>query len=203
MIRLRRPSKEEIGGYLGSPQLAFSYPEVGATADLRSTERLAAEYDVDREQFALGAGRACFEVARAALLGWRHFEIPWLELHGVTRPVEPGQVVATQTRAAGLWFVNRCRVVYAQDRSASPDVVAFAYGTLSGHVERGEERFAVHFDPNTELVSYEILAFSRPAHPISKAGYRWVRRLQRRFRASSAEALARGMIAGARFEEVE
>ena len=49
VIRLRRPSKQEVGGYLGWPHLTFSYPEVGATAaplwvlthrDLRTTTRV-------------------------------------------------------------------------------------------------------------------------------------------------------------------
>jgi uncharacterized protein (UPF0548 family) len=191
VIRLRRPSEAEIVAHLASPGLTFRYPEVGATRDAEALERLAAEYDVDRERFELGRGRAVFEAARASLLAWRHFEIPWLKLHGATSPVQPGQVVATETRAAGLWFVNRCRVVYGEGLAIPADVAAFAYGTVTGHVERGEERFSVHFDAKTERVTYEILAFSRPAHIASRAGYPFVRRLQQRFRAASAEALAR------------
>ncbi|MCB0032381.1 MAG: DUF1990 family protein [Anaerolineales bacterium] len=57
-------------------------------------------------------------------------------------------------------------------------LVAFAYGALTGHVESGEERFAIHFDPTTEKVTYEIIAFSRPAVLLTKLGYPWVRRIQ-------------------------
>lgn len=60
-----------------------------------------------------------------------------------------------------------CRVVYVIDE---PDVRGFAYGTLPGHPESGEERFAVRHDPATSAVYAEVAAFSRPATWWSKAG---------------------------------
>lgn len=189
MIRLRRPSLEKIGAQLSRSDLPFSYSEIGATADIASLDA-AANYDLDRRPFPLGRGRDLFERARSCLLAWCHFDIPWLELHGAETPATSGQVVATLTRASGLWFLNPCRVVY---RECPPDSneAAFAYGTLAGHVQRGEERFTVRFNPMTEEVTYEILAFSRPAVLLSRLGYPWVRRLQSRFAESSAEALSR------------
>ena len=41
----------------------------------------------------------------------------------------------------------------------------FAYGTLPGHPEQGEEAFVVSMSPD-ESVRFEILAFSRPADAI-------------------------------------
>ena len=111
MIRLRRPSRDEIDAQLDIPDRPFSYPEVGATADLSSFESVAVAYDLDRHQFPLGQGRDLFERARSSLLAWRHFDIPWLEFHGANAQARAGQVVATLTRAAGLWFLNPCRVV--------------------------------------------------------------------------------------------
>jgi uncharacterized protein (UPF0548 family) len=67
----------------------------------------------------------------------------------------------------------------------------FAYGTLPGHVESGEERFRVSLDPASDRVVYQIAAFSRPAVLLSKLGYPLARRIQKRFATSSAEALAR------------
>jgi uncharacterized protein (UPF0548 family) len=192
MTALRRPSDRDIEALLDSAALPFSYPEVGATEKLDAPdirEGLASNYDVDRHEFTLGSGRARFERASAALLCWRHFEIPWLRLHGAS-PVRPGQVVATVTSVAGLWFVNPCRVVYAHT-APDRDSVAFAYGTLRGHAERGEERFRVSFNPASDEVRYEIDAFSRPARLLAKIGYPVARRLQRRFALSSAEALVR------------
>jgi len=124
-------------------------------------------------------------------MAWRHFEIPWLELHGASSPATPGQVVASLVSFAGLWFLNPCRVVYTEFPPGPVNVVAFAYGTLQGHVECGEERFQVSFDPSTGEVKYEITAFSRPAVLLSKLGYPFARRLQKRFAESSAKALTR------------
>ncbi|HKA15680.1 MAG TPA: DUF1990 domain-containing protein [Myxococcota bacterium] len=172
--------------------MSFSYPEVGATAELGSPhlrrELSSRRYDVDHHAFALGRGRALYERARAALLAWRQFEIPWLHFHG-SGPVASDQVVATSIRIAGVWFVNPCRVVYRE--LADRDSVAYAYGTLLGHAECGEERFRVSFDAASDEVRYEIAAFSRPALALSRIGYPIARRIQRRFAASSAEALMR------------
>jgi uncharacterized protein (UPF0548 family) len=202
MIRLRRPTEVEIALLLAAPTLAFSYPEVGATSSSHLFEALPSTYVIDRRRFALGTGRMLFEQARAALLAWRHFEIPWLELHGAGQSVHEGQVVATSTRAFGVWFVNPCRVVYSEAGNAESDQLAFAYGTLAGHVEAGEERFEVHHDRETDEVWFEILAFSRPAVLLTRLGHSWVRRIQRRFAGSSAEALARACGRGGEVREL-
>lgn len=190
-ITLRRPSDREIEALVrSSPEL--SYPELGLTAKLDDPgirERLAVRYDVDRHQFSLGSGFSLFKRASTALMCWHHFEIPWLHFHG-SGPVGSGQVVATATSVAGIWFTNPCRVVYVDSRSDS-NSVAYAYGTLRGHAECGEERFSVSLDPSSGAVTYEIAAFSRPALLLSKLGYPLARRLQRRFAAASAGALTR------------
>jgi uncharacterized protein (UPF0548 family) len=60
-----------------------------------------------------------------------------------------------------------CRVVYVVDE---PDRCGFAYGTLPGHPECGEERFAVRYEPATEEVFAEVVAFSRHATWWSRLG---------------------------------
>ena len=176
---------------LSRADAAFSHRDVGATADPASLAARAHGYDLDRNRFALGTGRELFEGACTALLAWRHFEIPWVELHGAEGRATSGQVVATLMHTFGLWFLNPCRVVYTEHAPEASDHVAFAYGTLPGHVESGEERFAIRLDPGTGEVCYEVTAFSRPAVWLTKLGYPWVRRLQHRFVAASAAALAR------------
>jgi lincosamide nucleotidyltransferase A/C/D/E len=178
---------------LGRPDPPFTYREVGATANRAAFAALAGKYALDQHRFVLGNGCALFERARAALLAWRHFEIPWLELHGGSAPACAGQVVATLTRAAGLWFLNPCRVVYVEGTATAATEVAFAYGTLAGHAVSGEERFAVAFDPEKDEVTYEIRAFSRPVALLTKLARSRLRRVQKRFARSSAEALARAV----------
>ena len=183
MIRVRRPSGREIEAILAASE-PFSYPEVGATA---TPERISADYDVDRHEFLVGKGRETFARARSALADWRHFEVPWVQFHR-TGPVAPGQVVATVIGIAGVWLINPCRVVYA-DLSSPGDSVVYAYGTLPGHAESGEERFRVWFDPASSEVRYQISAFSRPAIFLSRIGYPLARRVQKSFARSSAAAL--------------
>ncbi len=143
----------------------------------------------------MGVGLELFERTRGALMAWRHFEIPWLELYGASTPARTGQVVATLVSVAGFWFVNPCKVAYTELRESPTDVAAeYAYGTLPGHAECGEERFRVSYSVATGEVTYEIAAFSRPAVLLSRLGYPFARRLQRRFAESSARALARAAV---------
>ncbi|WP_422678085.1 DUF1990 family protein [Blastococcus brunescens] len=53
-----------------------------------------------------------------------------------------------------------------QDRGAER---GFAYGTLPGHPESGEECFLVRLTPGGEVV-YEIRAFFRLASPLARLG---------------------------------
>ena len=191
MIRPRRPDRAEIDRFLaGHVDTAFSYADVGATADLAQPlpDSLRAAYAVDHHRFDLGRGQALFERARDALFAWRHFDIDWLDLQGRSSPVHTGQIVATLTQLGPLWFLTPCRVVFAQ-RDDDAHRAGFAYGTLAGHMLAGEERFVVSIDPASEQVQYEIAAFSRPASWLARLGRGGVRRLQRRFVAGSQAAL--------------
>jgi uncharacterized protein (UPF0548 family) len=60
-----------------------------------------------------------------------------------------------------------CRVVYVVDE---PDQRGFAYGTLPGHAESGEERFVVRYDPATDEVHADVTAFARHATWWSRLG---------------------------------
>lgn len=92
-------------------------------------------------------------------------------------------------RAIGLWWLNACRIVYVVDESGPITRFGFAYGTLPRHVETGEERFLIEWDRAKNCVWYDILAFSRPNHFLTRLGYPLVRRLQKRFARDSATAM--------------
>jgi uncharacterized protein (UPF0548 family) len=62
------------------------------------------------------------------------------------------------------WIDFACRIVAVVD---SADRAGFAYGTLSDHPEIGEEAFMVMRDAHG--VRFEIVAVSRPGHPIARA----------------------------------
>jgi uncharacterized protein (UPF0548 family) len=188
MFTFGAPSEREIAKYISSQaKLPFSYAEAGATqsgfgasaSDPGSRNSTGpAGYTLDHNRVQLGNGGEIYQRAVEALKQWRQFELGWVTLvpHGVK--LEAGAVVAVKARAGGLWSLNACRVVYVIDEA---ERYGFAYGTLPDHIERGEERFLIEWQPNDDSVWYDILAFSRPRHPIVKAGFPYARMLQKRF----------------------
>ena len=94
-------------------------------------------------------------------------------------------------RHFGLWSLNAFRIIYLIEEEASLlKRYGFAFGTLPGDVERGEERFTVEWHRADDSVSYEVFAFARPAHPLARAGSPFVRLVQRQFAAASLRAMA-------------
>jgi len=53
----------------------------------------------------------------------------------------------------------------------------------------GEERFQVEWSRNDDTLWYDILAFSRPNHFLTRLGYPMVRRIQKKFARDSAVAM--------------
>lgn len=69
-----------------------------------------------------------------------------------------------------------CRVVYVVDGA---DRKGFAYGTLPGYPECGEESFIVSIDEDGS-VAFEVTVFSRPARWFARLGGPVTRLIQRR-----------------------
>jgi hypothetical protein len=70
---------------------------------------------------------------------------------------------------------------YVVDETGLTSKFRFAYGTLSGHVESGEERFLVKWGRGDDAGWYDILAFSRANHFLPQLGHPVVCCLQKRF----------------------
>ena len=185
MLLLRKPSADQVERFLaGQRHLDFTYRDVGATATAPPTG-----YTVDHTRRVLGSGPALFDAACEALRGWRQFQLSWLEIQPKSTPLAVGESIAIIARTAGLWWLNACRVVYVVDENL-PGLrrFGFAYGTLPAHAGTGEERFLVELDREGN-VWYDILAFSRPWHPLARVGYFLMRRYQKRFGGASALAV--------------
>ncbi len=140
----------------------------------------------------LGAGREAFGRAVDALFAWEMFDLGWAGIRPSGAPVEVGTTVAVLARHYGLWSLNASRVVYTVEEDGD-DLVrrGFAYGTLPGHAESGEERFTVEWRRGDGSVFYDLYAFSRPNHPLARVGRPFARGLQRRFAADSLRAMVR------------
>src|SRR5262249_22125537 len=136
---LRKPSQEKINRFLLTQSAqSYSYAEVGFSRD-----RAAAGYDLDHNRIALGTGRAALDAACTALRRWQMFPRPWTEIYPKDTPLEAGRAVVMLARVLGLWWMNACRIVYVIDEVEPLHRFGFAYGTLPGHVESGEERFTI------------------------------------------------------------
>jgi len=185
MLSWQKPSDESLRRFLAKQSLLdLSYAEVGATATTPP-----ARYVVDHTRIRLGEGESVFRSAIAALRKWKQFHLGWVEAWPSNTSIESGQNVAVMGHALGIWWLNACRILYVVDEQEPISKFGFAYGTLPGHVERGEERFLIEWDPSDNSVWYDILAFSRPNHILIRLGYPVVRRTQKRFARDSASAM--------------
>lgn len=136
----------------------FTYSPVGAT---RSAVLPAGWRHVDRT-WVLPVGS--FDAAAHAVLSLGVLRGAGLRVEA--GPLEPGSPVL-QAVPLGPWvLLAPCRVVYVV---SEPDRAGFAYGTVVGHPERGEEAFLVR--RSGDLVTLTIRSFTRPGSPLVAAGW--------------------------------
>jgi uncharacterized protein (UPF0548 family) len=187
VFRLTRPSADAVAAFLaGQRDAHLTYPEVGATRDGAAP----GGYRVDRNRVLLGSGPAAFARAAAALRAWRMAALGWAAIQPPDAPLAPGVTVAMLVRHYGLWSLHACRLVYVVDEDAGGvRRLGFGYGTLPAHGAVGEERFAVEWTRADDRVWYDLYAFSRPRHLLTRLGYPLARRLQRRFGRDSKAAM--------------
>jgi uncharacterized protein (UPF0548 family) len=146
---------------------ALSYPH-----DASMDHPLAQGFLIDHHEARLGTGSAVFQRAAAALEHWTMFALWARVVRRRTVGQAAGEGVAMVVRLAGLCWINPCRILHRCDALRSH---GFAYGTLPGHAECGEEQFIVEWR-NDDSVWYVIRAFSRPQHPLAWIGFpvtRW------------------------------
>ena len=149
--------------------MRVTYPEVGATRH----GSLPDGYRHTRRHERLGVGEATFRTAASALGTWE------MQRRAGLRVRAPERVTQGARMASGLGFGPLrvwapCEIVWLRDE---PDRYGYAYGTLPGHPERGEEAFEVRLEPGGE-VWFDITAFSRPARWYSRLGAPVVHRVQ-------------------------
>lgn len=187
MFLLTEPDEKSIAQFIeqqrGEP---FSYSEIGFSRGGNAPDG----YNVDHNRIQIGTKREDFEQAVEAVQNWKMFDLNWVKLYPNTTPIEVGEIVAVVIKHFGFWSLNAARIVYVFEESdADIEKYGFAYGTLTEHGERGEERFSVEFHKKGESVWYDLFAFSQPQHLLAKIGYPFSRMLQKRFAAKSKQAM--------------
>jgi uncharacterized protein (UPF0548 family) len=138
--------------------LPLTYGEVGATAG-----PLPSGYHHVRKSAVIGRGRSRFEDAADRGMRWGMLRGAGLRVEATTEVAAVGSEVIVHLGPLRA----PCRVVYVVDEL---DRRGFAYGTLPGHAETGEELFVVRYDPATDEVFADVTAFSRHATWWSRLG---------------------------------
>lgn len=177
MLLFRKPSDAFIRQFLAEQsQFDFSYSHVGD-----SFGDLPAGFVVDHTRIKLGQGETTFLAARKALANWDQFRLGWVEARPEFTPIRQGEMVAVLAKTICLWWLNACRIIQVIDQTGEVTRFGFAYGTLPDHAAIGEERFLVEWNRQDDSVWFDILAFSKPKHPLVKLAYPVVRLTQKRF----------------------
>lgn len=161
----------------------LGYPEVGGTlADLRP----AGYHHLAVERRLGGPDR--YDAAAAFVLGWGLQRGAGLRVPAGLRPATVGDRVMLHL---GLGRVALPVPVEVVGVLAEPDRSGFAYGTLPGHPECGEELFAVERRADgTWLV---IRAFSRPGRWFTRVAGPVGRRAQRTMTCRYLDAASRAV----------
>ena len=143
-------------------QAPLGYAEVGATTGV-----LPPGYHHLPERVRLGTGTATFESAAAELVRWEVQRRAGLRVTPSAPAVDVGVVAVLRIGLGPAALRAPVRVVHVVDE---PDRRGYAYGTLVGHPERGEEAFVVERD-DAGRVWFTVTAFSVPARwPMRMAG---------------------------------
>jgi uncharacterized protein (UPF0548 family) len=157
----------------------LTYVEAGATRQVP----LPANYDHLHYRTMLGTGADVFARAAEAVLTFRMHRAAGLRVTTEAERAAPGVRLTI-----GLGPVAApCEVVYTIEE---PSRAGFAYGTLPGHPERGEEAFVVERDAQ-DRVWFRMVAFSRPARLGAMLGGPVTMLLQRGYARLCGRALKR------------
>lgn len=148
---------------------AYTYPEVRATRGA-----LPVGYRHLSATRVVGQGAGRFEQAAERLLTWQVHRRAGLVVESAEPRVTVGGVAVVRIGWRGLRVAAPVRVVYVVDESHRR---GFAYGTLPGHPEIGEELFEVGLEPDG-TVRAKITAFSRPGTLLARLGGPVTRRIQ-------------------------
>lgn len=182
MYDVRRLSAAQAARLRRAP---FTYDEVGATA-ASYPAGFPQDYHLVQHRAQVGHGRKDFDHALSQLRGWQMHRDSGLQVATSSPTAAVGEVVLLRLGPGPLSLRIPCRVVYAVTED---DRGGFAYGTLPGHPESGEELFLVELT-ESGAVTFTVTAFSRPATLLVRLGGRVSWAVQRRAIRRYSAALA-------------
>ena len=189
MFTFVEPSEAQIKNFLAEQKdLPFSYAEVGA-----SRNSLLENYSINHHRIQVGSGADIFARAKTAVQSWTMYDLEWTKLYPPETPISVGEVIVVIVNHLFCWSLNPCRIVYVLEEGGAIERFGFAFGTLPGHSETGEERFTVEWRRDDNAVWYELLAFARPQHILAKIGSPFVPIVQQKFAKDSGRAMLKSV----------
>jgi uncharacterized protein (UPF0548 family) len=179
MLHLGRVSPEQLRKVAAARSGSrLTYEAQGATL----TGDLPAGFRHERHEIDLASRSDAFSVARRGLQEWRAHRQAGLLLEPADSPAA-GASVAIAAPVGPFTVVAPCRIVAVVDEQ---DRYGFAYGTLPGHPEMGEEAFII--ERGATGATFKLVAFSRPGQMIARIAGPYNRTVQR--------AITRGYLSG-------
>jgi len=185
MFTFSEASEAQVDKFLAEQRdLPFSYQEVGA-----SKSAIPFGYPVNHHRVQLGNGENTFARAKDAIQSWTVYKLEWTRLYPCDTPIAVGKVVCVVVNHGFCWSMNPCRIIYLLEETGEIERFGFAFGTLPGHSEEGEERFTIEWRHADDSVWYELLSFARPHHILAKIGFPFVHLFQQKFAKDSQNAM--------------
>jgi uncharacterized protein (UPF0548 family) len=135
-----------------------TYGDIGATLARKQPEG----FHHDHYEVVLGVGPRTFQRAVNGLKTWEAHRLPGLRVFPDAQEIRTGATVVLTLGTPVIAVAAPCRIVSVIDGQTR---WGFAYGTLPGHPEQGEEAFSVSISSD-QTVRFEIEAFSRPGDPL-------------------------------------
>jgi uncharacterized protein (UPF0548 family) len=135
-----------------------TYGDIGAILASKKPEG----FHHDHYDSLIGQGADAFQRAVTGLKKWKAHRLPGMRVFPEDQVIRTGATVVVTLGTPVASIAAPCRVVGVIDGQTR---WGFAYGTLPGHPEQGEESFAVSMSPD-DNVHFEIEAFSRPGDPL-------------------------------------
>jgi uncharacterized protein (UPF0548 family) len=142
-------------------EASTTYQPIGGTA----SASLPGGYGHLERRAALGFGQACFDRAAALLMQWQMHLRAGLSVQASSPQVTVGSVAVIGIGLGRLRVGAPVRVIGVVNE---PRRRGFAYGTLPGHPEAGEESFVIEWGEDDRVV-LSIRAFSRPGSLLGRA----------------------------------
>lgn len=183
MWSLRRPSPRALDAILArAASQALTYGDRPGLSALAETEARNDGYGYEHHEVELDVP---FAAARSALAGFATHRLSYLFVYPSDARAVVGQDVVVTARIGPLWTTNPCRIVSVDE---SPTSFRYAYGTLPGHSESGEESFGVERIDDRRTRAWTT-AVARPLDPLARLGKPVAHVVQRRIKIDYMRAL--------------